>query len=148
MNITITSPGLPLFLLGDDTISQITITSWPAGIGGAIKEGFLNKQKRQVQTASLVRSAYALGIPRFNAQNKFAFTVQRTFSTIPLCIKFIGTHPDTVPASGEIAISEKGVAILFSPNAIVESIECVKVVGCSCDFQYGILCNGPWQTTS
>jgi len=124
--------------------------AFTGGAGGQIKEGFVNRQKRRVQGSPLFRSAYLLNIARANLENRFKFTVQRSFQTLEACVAFIALHPDTVPASGEIILpsqSSTGVVMRYLPSAVVETVECVRQIGLSCDFQYVIAGNGPWQTT-
>jgi hypothetical protein len=155
MKITITSPsvgasGATVFTLADDSISPVLGATFTSGAGGQIKEGFVNKQKRIVQTSLLFRAAYLMSFPRFNLENRFAFTVQRTFQTTENCISFIAYHPDNVPAQGEITINEQsttGQIARYLPNAIIESVECTKHVGAACEFQYTISGTGPWQTS-
>lgn len=150
MRLTITPTALPVFLLADDSVSLVIGSVYTTGAGGQIKEGFVNKQKRAVQRAPLFRAAYALIIPRFNLENRFAFTVQRSFQTLEACIQFIAYHPDSVPAQGEITLdnqSQTGRVIRYLPRAVIETVECVKHVGVACDFQYTISGNGPWQNS-
>jgi len=154
VKITITTPsvgasGATLFLLADDSISPVLGANFTAGAGGQIKEGFVNKQKRLVQASPLFRAAYLLSLPRFNLENRFGFTVQRTFQTTEYCISFIAYHPDNVPTQGEITLNEQsttGLIARYLPNAVIESVECTKHTGAACDFQYTISGNGPWQT--
>ena len=113
--------------------------------------GWGEHQRRQVQHQPLFRSAYSLDIPRFNLENRFSFTVQRTFSTVENCVSFIAVHPDSVPASGEITLtsmSSSGHIYRYMPSAIIETVECTQQIGCSCDFLYTITGNGAWQTTA
>ncbi len=155
MRITITTPsigasGAIVFTLADDSVSPVPGATFANGAGGQIKEGFVNKQNRLVQTSPLFRAAYLMSFPRFNLENRFAFTVQRTFQTTENCISFIAYHPDNVPAQGEITINEQsttGLIARYLPNAIVETVECTKHVGAACDFQYTISGNGPWQNS-
>ena len=155
MKITITTPsvgasGATVFTLADDSISPVHGATFTTGAGGQIKEGFVNKQKRILQASPLFRAAYLLRLPRFNLENRFAFTVQRTFQTTENCISFIACHPDNVPTQGEITINEQsttGLIARYLPNAIIESVECTKHVGAACDFQYTVSGNGPWQNT-
>jgi hypothetical protein len=150
MIITITPGGGDAFVLGDDSVSvvppgaQLTL-----GCGGQIKEGFVNKQKRQVQTSPLLRAAYALIVPRFNLENRFSFTVQRSFSTVEDCLGFIAGHPDSVPTQGEIYIqntTDTGETQRYLPNAVVESVEITQHVGLACNTLYTVSGNGAWQT--
>ena len=155
MKITITTPGIgqsgaTLFTLADDTVGTVIGANFANGAGGAIREGFVNKQRRRVQAAPLFRAPYLQSFPRFNLENRFMFTVQRSFQTPENCIAFIAFHPDNVPAQGEIALTEMsttGSITRYLPNAIIEMVECVKHIGAACDFQYTISGNGPWQTS-
>jgi hypothetical protein len=155
MKITITPGGVgnsgsSAFVLADDSAAIVIGSTFTAGAGGQIKEGFVNKQKRQVQTSPLLRAAYALVIARFNLQNRFAFTVQRSFQTIESCVAFIAFHPDSVPTQGEITLdnqSATGRILRFLPNAVIESVECAQHVGLSCNFTYTVSGNGQWQTS-
>lgn len=150
MKITITPAGGTPFVLGDDSVPQIIGVNFSAGAGGQITEGFVNKQKRQVQSVPLFRSAYLLNIARANLENRFAFTVQRSFQTLEACVAFIALHPDSVPTAGEITLTSQspgGLILRYLPSAIVESAECLRQIGLSCDFQYLIAGNGPWQTS-
>jgi hypothetical protein len=136
-------------VLGDDTVSLVTGTNFSGGAGGQIREGFVNKQKRLVQSSPLFRAAYLLNIPRANLENRFAFSVMRSFQTLEACVAFIAFHPDSVPAAGEITLtsqSASGLVMRYLPAAVVESVECIRQIGLSCDFQYAIAGNGPWQT--
>ena len=66
------------------------------------------------------------------------------------CVAFIAFHPDSVPTTGEITLTSQsttGLVLRYLPSAIVESVECLRQIGLSCDFQYTITGNGPWQTT-
>jgi hypothetical protein len=150
VKITLTAAGSSsAFVLGDDTIILIIGTNFGNGAGGQIKEGFVNKQKRQAQKSPLFRAAYALNVARFNLENRFAFTVQRSFQTLEACVAFIAFHPDSVPASGEITLdnsSGTGRVLRHLPGAVVESVECTQQIGLSCDFRYIVAGNGPWQT--
>jgi hypothetical protein len=156
LKITITTPsvgasGAIIFTLADDSISPVLGATFTTGAGGQIKEGFVNKQKRLVQTSPLFRAAYQASFPRFNLENRFAFTVQRTFQTTENCISFIAFHPDNVPVQGEITINEQSTTCLIArylPDAIVELVECTSHTGAACDFQYTISGNGPWQTST
>lgn len=153
MKITITpgsiaAPSGPVFTLADDAVAIVIGATFTAGVGGQIKEGFVNKQKRQVQTSPLFRAAYALMAPRFNLQNRLAFTVQRTFQTVENCVAFIAFHPDSVPAQGELMLdnqSASGRILGYLPNAVIESVECAQHIGLSCNFTYAISGNGAWQ---
>jgi hypothetical protein len=150
VKITITPTGGTAFVLGDDSVMVVIGLAFTGGAGGQIKEGFVNRQKRRVQGSPLFRSAYLLNIARANLENRFKFTVQRSFQTLEACVAFIALHPDTVPASGEIILtsqSSTGVVMRYLPSAVVETVECVRQIGLSCDFQYVIAGNGPWQTT-
>lgn len=136
--------------MGDDAVSVVVGGNFSGGAGGQIREGFVNKQKRLVQSSPLFRSAYLLNIARFNLENRFAFTVQRSFQTLEACVAFIAFHPDSVPAAGEIALTSRsatGIVVRYLPAAVVESVECVRQIGLSCDFQYIVAGNGPWQTS-
>ncbi|HZM01554.1 MAG TPA: hypothetical protein VFC44_00900, partial [Candidatus Saccharimonadales bacterium] len=62
MKISIALTSSSVFVLGDDTITLIVGTNFAAGAGGQIKEGFVNKQKRQVQRAPLFRAAYVFNV--------------------------------------------------------------------------------------
>jgi hypothetical protein len=150
VKISIAQASSGPFVLGDDTVTVITTTSYLAGAGGQIKEGFVNKQKRQVQRTPLFRAAYLLNVARYNLENRFTFTVQRSFPTLETCAAFIAFHPDSVPTSGEITIdnqSATGRVLSYLPGAVIETVECVQQIGLSCDFRYTIAGNGPWQTT-
>jgi hypothetical protein len=149
VKITITATGEPAFTLADDAVAVVIGSTFTAGVGGQIKEGFVNKQKRQVQASPLLRAAYALIIPRFNLQNRFSFTVQRTFQTMETCVAFIAFHPDSVPTQGEIALdnqSATGRILRYLPSAVIETVECAQHVGLSCNFTYTISGNGAWQS--
>ncbi|HEY3857708.1 MAG TPA: hypothetical protein VGO67_25270 [Verrucomicrobiae bacterium] len=148
MKVTITAAGGSVFTLADDSVAVVVGSTFAAGAGGQIKEGFVNKQQRQAQVSPLFRAAYALLIPRFNLKNRFSFTAQRSFQTVESCIAFIAFHPDSVPTSGEVALdnqSATGRIFRYLPNAVVETVECAKHVGLSCNFTYTISGNGPWQ---
>jgi hypothetical protein len=155
MKITITPGSVasatgPVFTLADDATAIVIGSTFTAGAGGQIKEGFVNKQTRQVQASPLFRAAYALIIPRFNLQNRFSFTVQRTFQTVESCIAFIAFHPDSVPTQGEITVdnqSATGRILRYLPSAAIETVECAQHVGVSCNFTYSISGNGAWQTS-
>ena len=110
MKITLTAAGATPFVLGDDAMSLVIGGNFSGGAGGQIKEGFVNTQKRKVQNSPLFRAAYLLNIPRFNWENRFAFTVQRSFQTLEACVAFIAFHPDSVPAAGEITLSSQSSA--------------------------------------
>ena len=156
MQILITSPnvgasGAVPFILGDDTVAVLSGTTWVNGAGGQIKEGFVNKQKRQVQRSPLFRAAYVRNVARYNLENRFSFTVQRSFSTVENCVAFIAFHPDSVPVQGEITLdnqSTTGRIMRYLPNAVVEAVECARHQGLSCNFTYTIAGNGAWQTTA
>jgi hypothetical protein len=150
VKISITPSGGNAFVLGDDTVTLVVGTNFTAGAGGQIKEGFVNKQKRQVQKTPLFRAAYLLNVARGNLENRFAFTVQRSFQTVEACMSFIAFHPDSVPTSGEITLdnqSASGRLLRYLPAAVIEMVECSRQIGVSCDFQYTVAGNGPWQTT-
>ncbi len=150
MKITLTpTSGVP-FVLGDDAVSVVIGTGFSAGAGGQIQEGFVNKQKRQAQRGPLFRAAYALNLARFNLENRFSFTVQRSFQNLEACVAFIAFHPDSVPVSGEITLTSQsgtGLVVRYLPAAVVETVQCTRQIGLSCDFQYTVAGNGPWQTT-
>ncbi len=148
MKITITPSTGGVFTLADDGVALVIGSTFAAGAGGQIKEGFVNKQKRRAQVSPLFRAAYALIIPRFNLENRFSFSVQRSFQTVESCIAFIAFHPDSVPTNGEVALdnqSGSGRILRYLPDAVIESVECARHVGVSCDFTYTISGNGPWQ---
>ena len=150
MKITLTPTGATPFVLGDDAVSLVIGTNFSAGAGGQIREGFVSKQKRQVQHSPLFRAAWSLNIPRANLENRFTFSVMRSFQTMEACVAFIAFHPDSVPTTGEITLTSQsttGLVLRYLPSAIVESVECLRQIGLSCDFQYTITGNGPWQTT-
>jgi hypothetical protein len=150
VKIILTPAGAPGFVLGDDSVSLVIGTNFSSGAGGQIKEGFVNKQKRRVQKSPLFRAAYLLNIARSNLENRFAFTVQRSFQTLEACVAFIALHPDSVPVTGEITLtsqSASGLVMRYLPNAVVETVACVRQIGLSCDFQYTIAGNGPWQSS-
>ncbi len=129
-------------------MSVVVGPTFTAGVGGQIKEGFVNKQKRQAQISPLLRAAYALVIPRFNLQNRFSFTVQRSFQTVESCIAFIAFHPDSVPAQGSVALdnqSATGRILRYLPSAVIETVECAQHIGLSCNFTYTVSGNGAWQ---
>ena len=149
MKITITpAGGSAPFVLADDASSIVLGATFTAGAGGQAREGFVNKQKRLVQKTSLCRAAYLLNAPRFNLENRLAFTVQRSFQTVEACLAFIAFHPDNVPVQGEIALANQsatGLLTRYLPNAVVESVECTQHAGLSCNFRYSICGNGAWQ---
>ncbi|MGP8200212.1 MAG: hypothetical protein ACLQU4_12000 [Limisphaerales bacterium] len=150
MRIIVTPAGGTAFVLGDAAVSLVIGANFSAGAGGQIKEGFVNKQKRRVQHSPLFRAAYLLNIARLNWENRFAFTVQRSFQTVEACVAFIAFHPDSVPAAGEITLAHQsgtGVVLRYLPAAVIEIVQCTRQIGLSCDFQYTIAGNGPWQTT-
>ena len=150
VKILLTPTNGTAFTLGDDSVTLIVGTNFSAGAGGQIREGFVNKQKRRVQRSPLFRAAYQLDVARFNLENKFTFTVQRSFQTLEACVAFIALHPDSVPTTGEITLSSQstfGQILRYLPAAVVESVECARHIGLSCDFKYNILGNGPWQST-
>jgi hypothetical protein len=148
LKITVTLTGIATpFVLGDDTVTTITASSWPNGAGGAILEGFINKQKRELQRTLMFQSAYLLDIPKFNWENAFSFTVQRSFNSLANCIYFIANHPDTVPAGGEITLSNNGSNLRYLPSATIDSVECVRQIGLSCDFRYAVSAGNPWQSS-
>jgi len=154
MKITITPAGSSAaFVLADDTVRLIVGTSalsnFGNGAGGQVKEGCLNQQKRSVQKAPLFRSAYLSNFPRFNLENRFAFTTQRSFQTAEACLAFILFHPDSVPVQGEITIlnqSSTGLITRYLPNAVVESVACIAHQEVACTITYAICGNGSWQT--
>lgn len=151
MKITLTpAGGSAAFVLADDSVSIVAGMNFGAGAGGQVREGFVNKQKRQVQKTALFRAPYALAMPRDNLVNALSFCVQRTFQTVEACVAFIAFHPDSVPVQGELGIinqSASGLISRYLPNAVVESVECVKHTGLSCDFSYVICGNSAWQNT-
>lgn len=150
MKITLTPTGATPFVLGDDSVNVVIGANFSGGAGGQIKEGFVNKQKRRVQNCPLFRAAYLLNIPRDNLENRFAFTVQRSFQTLEDCVAFIAFHPDSVPTQGEITLTNQsgaGIILRYLPAAVVETVECTRQIGLSCDFQYTVAGNGPWQST-
>ena len=151
MKITITPLGGTAFLLGDDSVRVVPPgPQLSVGCGGQIKEGFVNKQRRQVQTSALFRAAYTLVVPRFNLQNRFSFTVQRSFTSVEDCLTFIAGHPDSVPTEGEVLIQNVtvlGETLRYLPNAVVEAVEITQHVGLSCNTHYTVSGNGPWQTS-
>jgi hypothetical protein len=150
VKIILTPSGATPFVLGDDSVGLVIGANFSGGAGGQIKEGFVNKQKRRVQNSPLFRAAYLLNIARFNLENRFAFTVQRSFQTLEACVAFIAFHPDSVPVAGEITLTSQsagGLVIRYLPAAVVETVECMRQIGLSCDFQYTVAGNGPWQTT-
>jgi hypothetical protein len=151
VKITITPTGGTMaFVLADDSVSVVLGTNFTAGTGGQVREGFVNQQKRGGQKSPLFRAAYLLNVPRFNLENRLAFTVQRSFQTVEACVAFIAFHPDNVPVQGEIALTNQsatGLITRFLPNAVVESVECTQHTGLSCNFRYSLCGNGPWQTS-
>jgi hypothetical protein len=150
VKITITPPGGSAFVLADDAVSVVLGANFTGGTGGQLREGFVNKQKRAGQKSPLFRAAYLLNVPRFNLENRLAFTVQRSFQTVEACVAFIAFHPDNVPVQGEITITNQsatGLITRYLPNAVVESVECTQHVGLSCNFRYSLSGNGPWQTS-
>jgi hypothetical protein len=151
MKITLTpSGGAASFVLADDTAGIVAGMNFAGGAGGQVREGFVNKQKRQVQKTPLFRAPYQLNIPRFNLENRLQFTVQRAFQTVEDCLAFIAAHPDTVPTQGEVCITNQsttGQISRYLPNAVVESVECVKHIGASCDFTYVISAGNAWQSS-
>jgi hypothetical protein len=151
MNISITPAGSSAaFVLADDTVSVVLGAIFTAGTGGQVREGFVNKQKRARQKSLLFRAAYLLNVPRFNLENRLAFTVQRSFETVEACVAFIAFHPDNVPVQGEIAVTNQsatGLITRYLPNAVIESVECTQHAGLSCNFRYSICGNGAWQTS-
>jgi hypothetical protein len=151
MKITITPTGRSTaFVLADDSVSVVLGAIFTGGTGGPIREGFVNKQKRARQKSLLFRAAYVLNVPRFNLENRLAFTVQRSFETVEGCVAFIAFHPDNVPVQGEIAVTNQsatGLITRYLPNAVVESVECTQHTGLSCNFRYSICGNGAWQTS-
>jgi hypothetical protein len=150
MKITITPAAGPAFTLADDTVSVVLGANFSAGTGGQVREGFINKQKRAGQKTPLFRAAYLLNIPRYNLENRLAFTVQRSFQTVEACVAFIAFHPDNVPVQGEIAVTSQsatGLITRFLPNAVVELVECTQHIGLSCNFRYSLCGNGAWQTS-
>jgi len=151
VKITITSSGsTTAFVLADDTVSVVVGSNFATGTGGQVREGFINRQRRAVQKSLLLRASYLLNVPRFNLENRLAFTVQRSFQTVEACVAFIAFHPDNVPVQGEIAITNQsatGLITRFLPNAVVESVECTQHSGLSCNFRYSICGNGAWQTS-
>jgi hypothetical protein len=150
MKITITPTGGTAFVLGDDSVNVVPAgPELSVGCGGQIKEGFVNKQKRQVQTSPLLRAAYALIVPRMNLENRFSFTVQRSFNSTEDCLAFIAGHPDSVPTQGEIQIqnlTSLGETLRYLPSSVIEAVEITQHIGLSCNTQYTISGNGPWQT--
>ena len=150
MKIIITPTGGPAFTLADDTVSVVLGANFSTGTGGQVREGFVNKQKRAGQKSPLFRAAYLLNVPRYNLENRLAFTVQRSFQTVEACVAFIAFHPDNVPAQGEIAVTSQsatGLISRFLPNAVVELVECTQHIGLSCNFRYSLCGNGAWQTS-
>jgi hypothetical protein len=151
VKITITPAGsAAAFVLADDSVSVVQGANFTAGTGGQVREGFINKQKRAGQKSPLFRAAYLLNVPRFNLENRVAFTVQRSFQTVEACVAFIAFHPDNVPVQGEIAVTNQsatGLITRYLPNAVVESVECTQHAGLSCNFRYSLCGNGPWQTS-
>jgi hypothetical protein len=151
VKITLTPTGSSAaFVLADDAVSVVTGTNFAAGAGGQVREGFVNKQKRAGQKTALFRSAYLLNVPRFNLENRLSFVVQRSFQNVEACLAFIAFHPDSVPVQGEMTISNQsatGVISRYLPNAVMESVQCVRHAGLSCDFQYTVSGNGAWQTS-
>jgi hypothetical protein len=151
VKITITPSGSSTaFVLADDAVSVVLGANFTGGAGGQVREGFINKQNRAVQKSPLFRAAYLLNIPRFNLENRLAFTVQRTFQTVEACFAFIAFHPDNVPTQGEIALTNQsatGLITRYLPNAVVESVECTHHAGLSCNFRYSIRGNGAWQSS-
>jgi hypothetical protein len=150
MKITITPTGAAAaFVLADDAVSVVAGTNFAAGAGGQVREGFVNKQKRAGQRTALFRSAYVLNVPRFNLENRLTFVVQRSFQTVEACLAFIAFHPDSVPVQGEVAITNQsatGVITRYLPGAVIESVQCVRHAGLSCNFQYTVSGNGAWQS--
>jgi hypothetical protein len=150
VKITLTPAGATAFVLGDDSVSLVIGSNFSGGAGGQIKEGFVNKQKRRVQHSPLFRAAHLLNIPRSNLENRFAFTVQRSFQTLEACVAFIAFHPDSVPTQGEITLTSQsttGLILRYLPAAVIETVECTRQIGLSCDFKYTVAGNGPWQST-
>ena len=150
MKIIITPTGGPAFTLADDTVSVVLGANFSTGTGGQVREGFVNKQKRAGQKSPLFRAAYILNVPRYNLENRLAFTVQRSFQTVEACVAFIAFHPDNVPVQGEIAVTSQsatGLITRFLPNAVVELVECTQHIGLSCNFRYSLCGNGAWQTS-
>ncbi len=155
MKITITPSGSSVpFVLADDSIRLISgsaaSANFSSGAGGQVMEGCLNQQKRIIQKSPLFRAAYLSNIPRYNLENRFAFTAQRSFQTAEACLAFILFHPDSVPVQGEITIlnqSGTGLITRYLPNAVVESVACVAHQEVACNITYSICGNGAWQTS-
>jgi hypothetical protein len=151
ITLTPSGAGATPFILADDSVRVVLPNPQLAsGSGGQNKEGFVNRQKRLVQKTHLFRAAYALAVPRYNLENRFSFTVQRSFSAVEDCLAFIAGHPDNVPAQGGVKLENQtttGVIVRYLPNAVVESVECAQHQGLSCNVTYAICGNGPWQNS-
>lgn len=152
MKITLTpSGGAQAFVLADDSISRIAATVSPAvGGGGSLAEGFVPVQERIVQVTPLARAPYAFIAPRYNLKNSLTLTVNRTFSSVEMCLNFLATHPAAVPASGVLAlqsVTASGTIERFLPNAVLQSVKCLAHTGVSCRFQYTFIAPNPWQNT-
>ena len=151
MKITITPTGGQPFLLADDSVSVVIGPTF-TGRGGRANQGRVCQQTETTGPGqpAFPGGAYALLIPRFNLQNRFSFTVQRSFQSVENCIGFIAFHPDSVPTQGEITLdnqSATGRILRYLPSAVIETVECAQHIGLSCNFTYTISGNGAWQSS-
>jgi hypothetical protein len=136
VKITITPAGGTAFVLGDDSAQA------------NVRDGFRPKQTRIAAGAALFRAAYGASLPRYNLENRLAFTVERTFATVEAALSFMAGHADQVPAQGTVALynmSATGQITRSLANAVVAEVECVEHTGVSCKFQYTIAGQGAWQ---
>jgi len=149
VKITITPTGLTAFVLADDTIAQISGTSWPNGAGGTYKEGLNPEQERRIQVQPLFRAAYAAVFVRFNFVNTLSFTVERWFGSYDMNFNFVSLHADVCPVGGEIMMANTGVGSLvrYNPGSVLRKPRCEEYTGVYCRWKYDITLGGPWQNS-
>jgi hypothetical protein len=152
--ITITPPGGTAFVLANDTIPVVSgsgsFSQFLSGAGGMQREGLASKQKRVLQRSQCFRSPYSFNAMRFNLENSFSVTTQRSFSDPETCLAFVRSHADTVPTIGEITVTETsatGTANAYLPNAFIENVETSQHQDIGAITRYSIVGGGPWQTT-
>lgn len=121
---------------------QLDNTIIAAG-GHEAPAGLTIVETRALQGVDYVRAAYGAQFPRGNWRHEISFTVTRLHADLRAATLFIVDHPQTVPASGLLAIlhDDRGSAVggRWIRDAVTNRVECVRLIGMTTIWAYAFV---------
>jgi hypothetical protein len=112
----------------------------------SVLQGITREQERTLQVFIPTRAAQPVIFDRDTRINRFAVQVQKLHATLGAALLYIGTHPDTVPATGN-AKFEQDTSSVWLIGCGIDSVRLVQRIGVTTVFEYSFV-GGYWSTAA